>query len=66
MQREMHQLYRRVLRAAKLKDGGSGSTTELVKTEFREQARKEVEHCWLPLLPFVPLHTLYLVDDRPT
>ena len=46
VQREVNQLYRRVLRAAKLKDGGSGSTTRLVKTEFREQARKEglVDH----------------------
>lgn len=41
VQREVNQLYRRVLRAAKLKDGGSGSTTELVKTEFREQARND-------------------------
>lgn len=39
-QREVTHLYRRVLRAAKQKDGGSGSTTELVRAEFREKARR--------------------------
>ncbi|CAM9370097.1 unnamed protein product [Hapterophycus canaliculatus] len=40
VQREANQLYRRLLRAAKLKDGGgwAGSTTELVRAEFRSQA----------------------------
>lgn len=39
VQREANQLYRRLLRAAKLKDGGgwAGSTTELVRAEFRSQ-----------------------------
>lgn len=39
VQREVNQLYRRLLRAAKLKDGGgwAGSTTELVRAEFRSQ-----------------------------
>lgn len=37
VQREVTQLYRRVLRAAKLKDGGAGTTTKLVRAEFREQ-----------------------------
>lgn len=39
IQREVASLYRQVLRAAKLKDGGSGSTTALVRAEFREQVK---------------------------
>ncbi|CAN0235189.1 unnamed protein product [Pylaiella littoralis] len=39
VQREVHQLYRRLLRAAREKDGGGrAGTTELVRAEFREQA----------------------------
>eukprot|EP00752_Nemacystus_decipiens_P002550 g2391.t1 len=40
VQREVNQLYRLLLRAAKLKDGGGwdGTTTALVRAEFREQA----------------------------
>lgn len=47
VQREMNQLYRRLLRAAKLKDGGGhrweGTTTGLVRAEFREQV------CFVPM-----------------
>lgn len=42
VQREVNHLYRRILRAARVKDGGLGSTTELVRAEFREQARSSV------------------------
>lgn len=39
VQREVNQLYRLLLRAARVKDGGewAGSTTELVRAEFRAQ-----------------------------
>lgn len=38
VQREVNQLYRLLLRAARRKDGGDwAGTTELVRTEFREQ-----------------------------
>lgn len=39
VQREVTHLYRRVLRAARVKDAESGSTTttELVKSEFRHE-----------------------------
>ncbi|CAB1099860.1 unnamed protein product [Ectocarpus sp. CCAP 1310/34] len=40
VQREVNKLYRLLLRAARVKDGGewAGSTTELVRAEFRAQA----------------------------
>lgn len=46
VQREVHQLYRLLLRAAKLKDGEGrgGTTTALVRAEFREQVCKTPPH----------------------
>lgn len=37
VQLEVIHLFRRMIRASRLKDGGSGSTTELVRREFREK-----------------------------
>ena len=37
VQLEAVHLFRRLLRAAKSKDGGAGSTTELVRREFRQK-----------------------------
>lgn len=68
VQREVNRLYRLLLRAAKVKDGGgwTGTTTALVRAEFREQVMTQhsrsygvqsaaglQEDCWT-----TPEHTL--------
>ncbi|CAM9400917.1 unnamed protein product [Ascophyllum nodosum] len=42
VQLEAVHLFRRLLRAAKSKDGGAGSTTELVRREFRQKQASSI------------------------
>lgn len=44
LQREVLSLYRQVLRAARTKDVGSGSTTAFVRAEFRQQVSCGVDN----------------------
>lgn len=60
VQLEVIHLFRRMIRAARLKDGGSGSTTELVRREFREKVyNKFVELFSFSVLTYLKLHMMF-------